>query len=68
MLKGLGAGKGYRLQYSCWENLMTEEPSKSPSVGLQESETTERLTYTHTHTHKQETQKKEKTYQIKINK
>ena len=38
-----GGGHGNPLQYSCLENPWTEEPGRLQSMGLQESDTTERL-------------------------
>ena len=38
-----GEGDGNPLQYSCLENPWTEEPGRLQSMGLQESDTTERL-------------------------
>ena len=44
-----GEGNGYPLQYSCLRILWTEEPSRLQTMGLQELDTTERLTHTYTY-------------------
>ena len=38
-----GEGNGYPLQSSCLDNLWTEESGELQSMGLKESDTTERL-------------------------
>ena len=52
MIPGLGRcpreGNGNSLQYSCLENPWTEEPGRLQSMGLQESDTTKRLSTAHT--------------------
>ena len=45
VLKSSTEGSGTPLQYSCLENPWTEEPGRLQSVGLKESDTTERLPF-----------------------